>query len=408
MMSSRAAKTLAWALPLVAVFLAALSFAARSAVGNGPAHQSQELGSGALALFQLGLIALGALIASRQPRNPIGWLLAGYGFLAALAFFVADTYAYLAIQAHVPLHGPAYALVFESVVTGPAIFGLFAILFLIFPNGRPLSPNWRRVLIVAIIATLVASLASAVAPGPLNNVSYEAQNPLGLPGLRSLVGGFLMLSFIALLVTMVSGAISLVLRFRRSHGDERQQLKWVATAVAFAAVLLASGPLFWFNVVPPAFGGLWSAFFLIAVGVIPISIGIAMLKYRLYDIDVIINRALVYGPLTLTIALMYIGGVIALQTVFRALTGQHSDLAIAIATLAVAAVFNPWRRRLQVFIDRRFYRHKYDASRTLSALSTRLRDEVDLDQMAGELTSVIQETMQPDSVSLWLRPGGSS
>jgi hypothetical protein len=170
-------------------------------------------------------------------------------------------------------------------------------------------------------------------------------------------------------------------------------------------VLLLSGPLFWFSVIPAPFVYLWGPVFVIAAVIIPASMGIAMLKYRLYDIDVIINRALVYGPLTVAIAAVYVGGVIGLQALSRAAVGQHSDLAIAIVTLAVAALFNPLRRRLQLFVDRRFYRHKYDAARTLAALSTRLRDEVDLDQMAGELAAVIQETMQPASVSLWLREG---
>jgi MFS family permease len=295
--------------------------------------------------------------------------------------------------------------VFESVVTGPGIFGVFALVFLIFPNGRPLTPRWRVVTIVAMVSTLGAMLGSGLSPGTLNNVTYNVQNPFGNAVPSAVAGALDSISFIILLASMVAGAFSLVLRFRRSRGDERQQLKWVTTAVAFAAVLLLSGPLFWFSVIPAPFVDLWGPVFVIAAVIIPASMGIAMLKYRLYDIDVIINRALVYGPLTVAIAAVYVGGVIGLQALSRAAVGQHSDLAIAIVTLAVAALFNPLRRRLQLFVDRRFYRHKYDAARTLAALSTRLRDEVDLDQMAGELAAVIQETMQPASVSLWLREG---
>lgn len=402
-MTPRVAARLAWTLPAIAVILGMTSLAARAVVSHGLAHQLPDVVAIFVALFQVGLVVLGALIASRQPRNPIGWLLAGYGFLACVAFFVADTYAYLAMQGHLALPGPAYALVFESVITGPGIFGAFALVFLIFPNGRPLTRRWRVVTTAAVVATLGAMLGSALAPGSLNNVSYTVQNPLGNMVPRAVSGALDSVSFIVLLASMVAGAFSLVLRFRRSRGDERQQLKWVAAAVALAAVLLLTGPLFWFSVVPTRFGDLWGPIFVIAAVIIPVSIGIAMLKYRLYDIDVIISRALVYGPLTVAIAGVYVGGVIGLQALSRAAVGQHSDLAIAIVTLAVAALFNPLRRRLQLFVDRRFYRHKYDAARTLAALSARLRDEVDLDQMTGELTSVIQETMQPASVALWLR-----
>lgn len=405
-MTPRTAVRLAWTLPVVAGILGVASLIVRTTAARGVGHQFPDIVTFLVAVFQLGLIVLGSLIASRQPRNPIGWLLAGYGFVACVAFFIADTYAYVAIQGHVPLPGPAYALVYESVVTGPGIFGVFALVFLIFPDGRPLTSRWRVPTIAAVVATLGAMLATSITPGPLNNVSYNVQNPLGTPTLKDVAGVLDGVSFIVLLATMVAGAFSLVLRFRRSRGDERQQLKWVATAVAFAAVLLLSGPLFWFSVIPSPFDGLWGPVFVIAAVIIPASIGIAMLRYRLYDIDVIINRALVYAPLTVAIAAVYVGGVIGLQALSRAAVGQHSDLAIAIVTLAVAALFNPLRHRLQVFVDRRFYRHRYDASRTLAALSTRLRDEVDLDRMADELTAVIQETMQPASVSLWLPERG--
>lgn len=404
-MTRRDASRLVWALPGVALILGIASAIARAIVAHGSAQQAPDVVTALVAVFQLGLVVLGALIVSRQPRNPIGWLLAGYGFTACIAFFIADTYAFLALQGHVHLPGPAYALLFESVITGPGIFGVFALVFLIFPNGYSLTPRWRFVTVAAVIATLGAMFASAISPGPLNNVTYSVHNPLGTPALKDLAGALDSISFSVLLVTMVAGAFSLVLRFRRARGDERQQLKWVATAVAFAAVLLLTGPLFWFSVIPAPFDSLWGPVFVLAAVIVPVSIGIAMLKYRLYDIDVIINRALVYGPLTVTIAVFYVGGVIGLQALSRAAIGQHSDLAIAVVTLAVAALFNPLRRHLQLFVDRRFYRHKYDASLTLAFLSIRLRDEVDLDRMAGELTSVVQETMQPASVSLWLREG---
>jgi hypothetical protein len=261
------------------------------------------------------------------------------------------------------------------------------------------------VLWLAGIATAGTAIGAALAPGRLNNIDYHIRNPIGVQA--EWVNALLTVSFVALLLSLVAGAVSLVLRFRRSRGDERQQLKLVVWASVLAALLLLTGPLFWFDAIPTAVANvLWPVAFFLAVIIIPTSVGAAMLRYRLYDVDLLINRTLVYGSLTVTLGLVYVGGVIALQTITRVLTGQTSDLAIAIVTLAVAALFNPWRYRLQRFIDRRFYRHKYDASRTLAALSTRLRDEVDLDQMAGDLTGVIQDTMQPASVALWLRPGG--
>ncbi|HZU11347.1 MAG TPA: hypothetical protein VFB58_00765 [Chloroflexota bacterium] len=404
-MTHRTAARLAWSLLGLAVPLAVLSVLARAlAAPGGFLFRGADIVSLLMAMLQVALILLGALIVSRQPGNAIGWLFTGYGFAGVLAFFVADTYFQLAVSDHVPLPGAAYAAWFESVLTGPMIFGLFAVLFLIFPNGRPLSPRWRLVVGLAVIATIGATAGSGLAPGLLNNVSYTVRNPLGVPALKDVLGAVLSISFLLVLAAMVGGAVSLVLRFRRSRGDERQQLKWVAAATALAAVLLTSGPLFWSNVIPAPFDQLWGDVFLLAALIIPLSIGIAMLKYRLYEIDVIINRALVYGPLTLTIAAFYIGAVIALQALSRTLTGQHSDLAIAVATLAVAALFNPWRRRVQAFVDRRFYRRKYDAVQVLATLNARLRDEVDLDQLTSNLAIVVQETVQPSHLGLWLAP----
>ena len=216
-------------------------------------------------------------------------------------------------------------------------------------------------------------------------------------------------------ICILASAVSMVLRFRRSRGEVRQQIKWFTFVASFAGLLyfiamisqavvvlgsddsLAQTPL-WFELI----------FSLAGVGFagVPVAIGIAVLKYRLYDIDVVINFTLVYGSLTAMLALVYFGGVTATQTIFRALTGQEQQhqRAIVISTLVIAALFNPLRRRIQSFIDRRFYRNKYDARKTLEAFSARLRDETDLETLNNDLTGVIRETMQPAHVSLWLRP----
>jgi hypothetical protein len=356
-------------------------------------------------LLPVGLTLLGVLIVSRQPYNPIGWMFVGIG-VSVSTTFVASTY-FAESQAHrAGLPGAAIAAWYENLLDGPVIFGGFTFLFLLFPNGHLPSPRWKPLAWVSGAATVGIFAVSAFRPGPLGDYP-TVQNPFGLGIDSKGLDGPQGLIFFLLMACLLASVVSLVLRFLRSHGEERQQLKVFATATVFSGVLLLCGPLFWF-VFPAPLADLWNVAFVLAVVILPVAIAVSMLKYRLYDIDVIISRALVYGPLTAAIAAVYVGGVIGLQALSRAAVGQHSDLAIAIVTLAVAALFNPLRRHLQLFVDRRFYRRKYDAARTLAALSTRLRDEVDLDRMAGELTSVVQETMQPASVSLWLREGQTS
>ena len=217
---------------------------------------------------------------------------------------------------------------------------------------------------------------------------------------------------------MLASALSLVLRYRRSGGEERQQIKWIASAasvvvVVYAIAMIASfvfpaeswttaGSVWWLNLLTYA---VLSSFTLV-----PIAVGIAILKYRLYEIDLLINRALVYGSLTATLVAIYFVGVATTQAIFRSLTGQSEQpqLAVVVSTLAIAALFNPLRRRIQSFIDRRFYRSKYDARKTLEAFSSKLRDETDLDSLNDELVSVVRETMQPAQVSVWLRPETAS
>jgi hypothetical protein len=205
-----------------------------------------------------------------------------------------------------------------------------------------------------------------------------------------------------LLLAGLGAVISLVVRFLRARGDVRQQIKWFASAAALTVV--------WLIVFQQSTRGLPEAIValsgLLVIASIPVATGIAILRYRLYDIDLIINRTLVYGSLTLMLALIYFGGVATTQAIFGALTGQEeqSQLAVVVSTLVIAALFMPLRRRIQSFIDRRFYRRKYDARKTLEAFSTKLRDETDLEALSDDLVGVVRETMQPAHVSLWLRP----
>jgi hypothetical protein len=264
---------------------------------------------------------------------------------------------------------------------------------------------------VAAMVTLVCGVAFL--PGPLPDYP-QIRNPVGLTLLE---GSFLAgeggpLLYLSLVASTVLSASSMVVRFRRAVGEERQQIKWFAFAAGFAALGWVVNSLAYANV-----GGTESLFLVVAqlllllslLG-IPLAVGIAILKYRLYDIDIIINRTLVYGSLTATLLAVYFGGVATIQAVFRFLTGQEQQpqLAVVISTLAIAALFNPVRRRIQSFIDRRFYRSKYDARKTLEAFSVRLRDETNLEALNNELVGVVRETMQPAHVSLWLRPEKAS
>jgi hypothetical protein len=278
------------------------------------------------------------------------------------------------------------------------------LLFLLFPDGRPPSPRWRPVIWLVALTGCGIFLTLAFSPGELDQYTYPGlPNPLGIGGdlgdvlatIENIGNGILP---IAVLVTISS----MIVRFRRSSGRERLQLKWVA----YTAALTAASFLVSFMLPEPVPQTLQDAVFFLGVAAfaaIPVAAGVAILRHRLYDIDVLINRTLVYGSLTLSLAAVYVGAVVSLQRLFRALTGQESQLAVVASTLMIAALFGPLRRRVQGFIDRRFYRRKYDAAKTLEAFSTRLRDETDLETLNRDLVGVVSETVQPAHARLWLR-----
>ncbi len=286
---------------------------------------------------------------------------------------------------------------FGGWARGMGWFLLVVFLLLLFPTGRLPSPRWRPVLWGGVAFVALFTLVSWLSPVSVDLRLASVRNPLGLElEIVNLLGEAMYLVLPLLLVP--SGAAAIV-RFRRSRGDERQQLKWFAYAVAIMVVVFG----LWLSL---AIAGLVPSNALIwtvpLIG-LPIAVGVAILKHRLYDIDLVINRTLVYGSLTGSLALVYLGGVASLQYAFRGFTGGDSQLAVVASTLIIAALFNPLRRRMQDFVDRRFYRKKYDAAKTLEAFSARLRKETDLDALNGELVSVVRETMRPAHVSLWLR-----
>jgi hypothetical protein len=346
---------------------------------------------------------LGVLIVSRRSGNVIGWIFLALSVAGSLQMF-SGQYATVALTSDSKqLPGGAFAAWLSTLMQSTFVYPIL-FLVLLFPTGKLLSPRWRVVAWTAGLV-LVASLVSlALRPGPIQSFP-SVRNPFGGPPFVEwveAVGGVIGPA------CFVAAIISLILRFRRSQGQERQQIKLFAyaSALGFTAILFVT--LFDLPVVDEHTDALvehlvWT----VAPLSLPVSAGIAILRYRLYAIDLIINRTLVYGPLTAMLVLVYFGGVVGLQAAFRTLTGQQSTLAVVASTLAIAALFNPLRRRVQGFVDRRFYRRKYDAAQTLAAFSAKLRDETNLEALNSELVGVVQETMQPAHVALWLRePSG--
>jgi hypothetical protein len=401
-MSTRTAAWLAWSLAALSVmmFVAAIALHVLARSVDSPGEWS-TLGAVGRVLSFLPFLAfplVGALVASRRPRNWVGWILLADGLLWTFGT-VLDSYRVygLARPGSVPFSGAVHAL--GQWLWVPAV-GLFAVyLILLFPDGRLPSRRWRP---LAWFSGAVMVLLSAGIGKPFGLEQYPWVSD-ALPVVLALLP-----------LCILASAVSLVLRYRRAGTEVREQIKWVAFAALFVGVQFVIDIGASLLLVPMTASGrepAWLALldqvgFIMFAGV-PIAVGIAVLKYRLYDIDVIINRALVYGSLTATLVALYFGGIVVLQRLFVALTGQQSTLAVVASTLAIAALFNPLRRRIQGFVDRRFYRRKYDASKTLETFSAKLRDATDLEALSGDLKAVVGETMQPEHVSLWLRPDPS-
>ena len=341
--------------------------------------------------------SLGAFVASRRRDNAIGWW-----FLATGLMFVGNGFSSLYAIHFVNedpggLPGGMVAALATQVLGGPIIFLGFIFLFLLFPTGRFLSPRWRVVGMVALLAMTFSSLG-ALTETDLRMAPLD-RNPVGSARLQELRVVPEIIAGILMLFSVAASLVSIVVRFRRSRGEERQQMRWITWAAGLLGIVLLLAPIFWST---PSLEPLWGFLWIVAVAAIPISSAIAILKYRLYEIDVLVNRTLVYAALTAILAATYLGSVVVLQTVLEPIT-RESDLAVAAATLAVAALFRPLRGRVQGFIDHRFYRRKYDAASTLEAFSARLRDQVDLGSLTDEVIGVVGTTMQPAHASLWLR-----
>jgi hypothetical protein len=395
-MSYRTAAWLAWS-----VWVLALPFIAVSGVLGFLSA------SGMIALFALlasfTFTTVGAVVASRRPDNPIGWIFCAGGFVLSVAV-AADSYVRVALRASsVTLPGAEYAAWIANWALIPTLLLVATMLFLLFPDGSLASREWGFVVWVAVIASVISALGQALGRENAGTEYGSLANPFAVGGavdeVVDTLGGFglvlLMLCFLA------SVAVPFV-RLNRAREQERQQIKWFA----YASAVMVGGLL----VILLGAGSsklMWDLGWLVGVVgfvFLPVATAIAILKYRLYDIDRIINRTLVYGLLTVILVAVYFGGVTATQALLRTITGQEQlpQLVVVASTLVIAALFTPLRRRIQSFIDRRFYRRKYDSRKTLEAFSAKLRNDSDLDALSDDLVGVVRETMQPAHVSLWL------
>jgi PAS domain S-box-containing protein len=363
-------------------------------------------GTDVFSLLYLVAVALSALVggvvATRRFANPVGWILLVGGAIFAFQEFSLE-YAIYGLVTN-PFSLPLVRTMgwLASWIYVPGLLLLLSFLPLYFPDGRLVSSRWRWVAGLALVLAVVGPISSAFLPSPTR--VWDIVYPLGIVALGPVSDLLDEVATVLYCGVIFASAASLAVRFHRSVGEEREQIKWLAYAASALTAWLLIDPLIWVDspildeVVRPTMDGLLFAG-------IPVAVGVAVLKYRLYDIDLIINRTLVYGTLTGILALIYLGSVVLLQDFFHALTGQEgqSQLAIVLSTLAIAALFIPLRRRIQSFIDKRFYRSKYDAKKTLEAFSAKLRDETDIDALSDDLVEVVRETIQPTHVSLWLR-----
>jgi MFS family permease len=367
---------------------------------DGHPELTQVVGSGDATTVVAAVVAatVGALVASRRPGHRGGWLLVALGVsIAVSAFSFAYTrYGLVARPGALPA-----AIWLAGIANGGVFLYLSCtgFILLLSPTGTLPSPRWRWWARVTAAGLVAAYLTSVLHPRPLYPEYPEIRNPMGIDTLEHGVGAAIFpVGALLVLAGLVVGAVSLLLRFRRAQGLERLQLRWLAlgAAVAATAFLVSLTAL----VAQESDDWLFQAALGISVAVLPLATGAAILRYRLYDIDRIVSRTLAYVLLTVLLGLGYAAVVLGLG----GLLGQDSSLVVAAATLAVAAAFQPARRRVQALVDRRFNRRRYDAGRIIETFSARLRDQVDLHALHGDLLTVAEETMQPTSVSLWLHP----
>ncbi len=355
-------------------------------------------------IFEISFATVGALIAARFPKNPIGWLFLAMG-LAYSASAISNVWANYALVWHPgALPGADYAVWVQNWAILAALAPIVPAL-LLFPDGRPATRRWAPALPAAAIGIVLVLLSFSFAPRLLDNGSFpNTPNPLAIGLLAGLTEALRDIGLALVALTLVAAIGSSIMRFRRAEGIERQQLTWLAWSssvlpIEVGLLTIVDLPAVVAN---PTLQAMTKAAIVLALVIVPIAVGVAILRYHLYDIDRLINRTLVYATLTTLLGAGYLVGVLLLQRLLDPLTGS-SNLAVAGTTISVAALARPARRRIQFFVDRRFYRRKYDAERTLQSFGLTARDTADLNQLTGELTRIVAVTMQPEHVSIWLR-----
>jgi hypothetical protein len=381
-MSWERGRSYAWAAPVLAVMLLALTRIA---------EPDADLAEWTFGLAFVVYAAVGALIVRGRPRNPVGWLFCLIG-LGTTGGGLLEVHS----------RGSTVAAWFEAIAGVPVNVTVMLAVVL-FPTGHYLSRGWRRAGTTVLAANAIALVVVAFDPGPLSS-QPQIRNPLGLDALAGPLHALAAAAPFVVATTLLLPIAAVVARFRRSSGLERQQLKWLALAAAYSVVTLAALLALDTQVNLDTGSGQIVAGSLLGLVMAapPVAAAMAILRHGLYDIDVVISRTLVYGALTATLAAAYLVVVLLSQLVLQPLT-PDTGLAIAVSTLAVAALFRPARARIQSAVDRRFYRRRYDATRTLEAFSGRLRNQIDLDTLSAELRTVTRQTVQPAHVSLWLR-----
>ena len=391
-MSAANARRSAWGLALLALVLTIVA-TVLSAQGSDGVDVGRSAFIWAITLV---FTVAGLVIATRMPGNAIGWLFLGVGVSASLGS-LSGTYAGYWIDTGTGSEALGRTAAWYAELSWmPFILVPATFLLLLFPDGHLLSRRWRPIAWAAAVGIVLNFVAEGTRPGPIPDYP-ELRNPYAVDS--SLISLLELFAVVVLVIGMVGSATSMVLRFRRARGVERQQMKWIAFAGAVAALTIVVMTAL-YEVVGEAIA---NATMMLSIMALPAATAIAIVRYRLYDIDVVINRTLVYGSLTATLAAVYVGSVLLLQLALSGLT-QGSGLAVAASTLAVAALFRPVRARIQKSVDRRFFRNRYDAARTIESFGARLRDEVDISALSADLQAVVAETMRPAHVSLWLRP----
>jgi hypothetical protein len=346
--------------------------------------------------FPLGFATVGLVVSLRRPANPIGWLYAAAGLAWAWNIPLTPWVDQLLHdQRPLPLAAQLTTVIGEFA-WAPAIAASLTLPLLLLPEGRLRSRRWRVVVATAVAGPVLLLVAGSLIPGPLQETPID--NPFGLPGVAGTIAGGLASIGLALHVASVAAAlVCLLLRFRSSRGVERQQLRWVAAGAAGAAGALLVGTAAALSGIMPDISGVLIYPALVAM---PVAVAVAVLRYRLWDLDRLISRTVTYAVVTGLLVVPYLLIVPAATRLFQG----WGSLAVAAATLAAAALFQPLRRRVQDLVDRRFNRRRYDAARTLDAFSARLREQVDLDALEAELLAVVDQTVAPAEASLWLRP----